>query len=100
MNCSLLAFRGMLLAGLAILSIPGPLMAQSNAIDAALEGYVHDESGGAVLGAKITVRNVETNINSDTVSAGNGYYRLPILKVGTYNVSVAATGSKSTRRPV
>lgn len=83
-----------LLAGLAILSITGLLFAQSNAVDAALEGYVRDHSGAAVLGARITVRNVDTNISSDSVSLGDGYYRVPILKVGTYNVSVAATGFK------
>jgi hypothetical protein len=62
--------------------------------DAALDGYVREHSGAAVLGARITVRNVDTNISSDTVSLGDGYYRAPILKVGTYNVSVAATGFK------
>jgi hypothetical protein len=37
------------------------LFAQSNATDAALNGYVRDESGAAIPNAKVTARSVATN---------------------------------------
>src|SRR6516225_3656846 len=68
--------------------------AQSNASDAALEGYVRDPTGAASSAAKVSVRNRETNIVHDTVSAEDGYYRFPLLHVGTYQVTTAASGFK------
>jgi hypothetical protein len=68
--------------------------AQSNASDAALEGYVRDPTGAAISAAKVSVRNVETNIVHDMLSAEDGYYRFPLLRVGTYQVTAAASGFK------
>ena len=79
---------------LTFLVAAGTLFAQANAVDAALEGYVRDNSGGAVTGAKITVRNMDTNITSETVSLADGYYRIPILKVGSYSATISANGFK------
>ena len=67
---------------------------QSNASDAALEGYVHDPSSAVIAGAKVSVRNVDTNIVHETVSGDDGYYRFPLLQVGTYEITGAALGFK------
>jgi len=61
--------------------------AQSNASDAALEGYVRDPSGAVVAAAKVSVRNVETNILHETVTGEDGYYRFPLLRLGNYQVT-------------
>ena len=37
-----------------------PAFAQSNATDAALEGYVRDADGGALPGAAVVVRSTHT----------------------------------------
>ena len=58
--------------------------AQSNAIDAAIEGFVRDASGGVIQRARITVRNTSTNIASETLTNADGYFRFPLLQVGTY----------------
>ncbi|HWB82752.1 MAG TPA: TonB-dependent receptor [Bryobacteraceae bacterium] len=68
--------------------------AQSNASDAALEGYVRDPSGAVIAAAKVSVRNLETNIVHATDSGEDGYYRFPLLRVGTYKVTAMATGFK------
>jgi hypothetical protein len=73
--------------------------AQSNAIDAAIEGYVRDASGGVIQRAKITVRNTSTNIASETLSNTDGYFRFPLLQVGTYKVSAEAEGFKAITKP-
>src|SRR5215831_10579174 len=66
--------------------------AQSNASDAALEGYVRDPSGAVIAAAKVTVHNLETNIVHSTVTGEDGYYRFPLLHVGTYRVTATAAG--------
>src|SRR5215475_10951083 len=72
----------------------GLLAAQSNATDAAIEGYVRDASGAIVSGAIITTKNMATNIVSQTTANGEGYYRFPLLQVGNYDLSVSAEGFK------
>jgi hypothetical protein len=55
--------------------------AQSNATDGALDGYVLDESGAVIPGAKIVVRNVQTNIELTANADRQGYFRFPLLRV-------------------
>jgi hypothetical protein len=73
--------------------------AQSNAIDAAIEGYVHDPSGGMIQRARITARNLSTNVSSQTVTNADGYYRFPLLQVGVYQLTAEAEGFKSITKP-
>jgi len=74
-------------------------MAQSNAIDAAIEGYARDASGGAIQGARISARSVETNVATEARSNADGYFRFPLLQVGTYKLSADAEGFKSVAKP-
>jgi hypothetical protein len=73
--------------------------AQSNAIDAAIEGYVRDASGGAIQKARISVRNTSTNVASETLTNSDGYFRFPLLQVGTYRLAAEAEGFKALTRP-
>src|SRR5215475_4700338 len=72
----------------------GLLAAQSNATDAAIEGYVRDASGAIVSGAIITTKNTATNIATQTTTNAEGYYRFPLLQVGNYDLTVSAPGFK------
>ncbi|MBC7925637.1 MAG: TonB-dependent receptor, partial [Bryobacteraceae bacterium] len=74
------------------------VFAQSNATDSALEGYVVDATQAFVSGAKITARNIRTNVASNTVTSDAGYYRFPLLPVGEYEVTVLATGFREYRQ--
>src|SRR5215471_10512126 len=73
--------------------------AQSNAIDAAIEGYVRDASGGMIQQARVTVRNTSTNVTSETLTNSDGYYRFPLLQVGTYKLTAEAEGFKAITKP-
>lgn len=73
--------------------------AQSNAIDAAIEGYVRDASGGVIPLARITVRNTSTNVPSETLTSSDGYFRFPLLQVGTYRLTAEAEGFKALTKP-
>ena len=54
------------------------MFAQSNAIDAAIEGYLRDASGGAIQGGRVTVRNAATNVATQTTTNPDGYFRFPL----------------------
>ncbi len=57
-----------------------------------ITGTVADSSGASVGGAKISVRNLATGLERDTVSASDGRYTVPELPVGTYSVSAEQQG--------
>ena len=69
-----------------------PLLAQSNASDAAIDGYVRDASGGGVAGAQIRIRNLQTNGENATNSNQEGYYRFPLVRVAEYELRASAPG--------
>ncbi len=65
---------------------------QSNAVDGAVSGYIHDPSGQAVHGAQVTLLNLGTNISIQAITDDQGYYRFPLVQVGTYQLTVTAPG--------
>lgn len=74
---------------------------QANAVDAAVNGYVSDSGHHAIVGAHITLANIATGISQDTATDSNGYYRFPLVRVGTYNVITTADGfQKKTQQGV
>jgi hypothetical protein len=55
-------------------------------------GTVTDSSGAAVVGAKVTARNVDTGIERTTTTNESGEYNIPELQIGTYKVTVEKEG--------
>jgi hypothetical protein len=55
-------------------------------------GTVTDASGAAVVGATVTIHNVATGIDRMTQTNVDGSYLVPELQIGTYNVTVEASG--------
>ncbi|MGH7488507.1 MAG: carboxypeptidase-like regulatory domain-containing protein, partial [bacterium] len=49
-----------------------PLGAQ--AVDASIRGQVSDPSGGAIVGAKVRVKDQATGFSRGTLSNGQGFY--------------------------
>jgi len=66
--------------------------AQSNATDAALEGYVRDGDGGALPGASVVARSLHTNIARTATTDERGYYRFSLLQIGEYELAVSLDG--------
>jgi hypothetical protein len=58
-------------------------------------GTVTDESGGVLPGVSVTVRHVATGQSFDQVTSGEGTYTLPLLPVGTYEVTFNLAGFQS-----
>ena len=76
----------------ALLVAPQALFGQANAVDAAVNGYVVDPSKTPVAGAHIKLTNIATSISQEATTDGAGYYRFPLVHVGTYRLETVATG--------
>jgi outer membrane receptor protein involved in Fe transport len=59
---------------------------------AQLNGTILDTSGGAVAKASVTLREVETNRAYTATSSDSGYYVIPNLAPGQYELKVTFTG--------
>jgi outer membrane receptor protein involved in Fe transport len=57
-----------------------------------IQGTVTDSSGAALVGATVTIHNVDTGIDRITTTATDGSYLIPELPIGTYNVIVEMSG--------
>ncbi|MBI4456153.1 MAG: TonB-dependent receptor [Acidobacteria bacterium] len=60
-----------------------------------LVGIVLDPSGARIPGGSIKVANVATNAVRETISTGQGTFRLDAVDPGTYRVEVSLTGFKT-----
>lgn len=72
--------------------------AQSAAINGQIEGTVLDQSGAAVPNAKVTILSKDTGYTRSMQTDANGFYRFGTLPLGTYGVSVEATGFGKVER--
>ena len=65
---------------------------------ATVQGVVTDSSGAAVPAARISARNVSTGVASNVETNREGFYSIPFLVPGPYEVTANATGfSPQTR---
>src|SRR5262245_20363658 len=62
-----------------------------------ISGTVKDAQG-VIPGAAVKITNVETNVSQQVVSNGSGYFEAPLLRAGSYEVSVEITGFKTLKR--
>ena len=64
---------------------------------ATLVGRVEDASGASIVGAAITVRNVETGEIRTARSQADGEFTVPNLRPGGYEVNIESAGFRSLR---
>jgi hypothetical protein len=63
-----------------------------------ISGTVTDQTNAAIPGVKVMVRNTDTHDTRTVTTDANGYYVAPELAIGTYSVSVAQSGFKSSEQ--
>ena len=73
-----------------------PASAAWGAVTGSISGTVKDPQGKVVPDAEVTVRELGTGIKHGTRSNGSGYYTLPVLPVGRYELVGRARGSRAT----
>src|SRR3954447_9091609 len=62
-----------------------------------ISGVVLDATGASIPGAKVAAVNQATGTLSKTETTEDGYYRIPYLPAGKYNVSVEKDGFNVNR---
>jgi hypothetical protein len=65
---------------------------------AQLRGIVSDASGAVVVNAKVTIRDVGTNVSSSARTDSKGSYFFTGLRPSTYNVKAEAPGFRAAER--
>lgn len=87
--------RIVLIAGLAILTltvIPASRFTLAQNAQGTILGHVTDPTGSAVVGAKVTVEDIDTNVAITTTTDAHGDYTVVALNPGNYSVTVIAPG--------
>ena len=77
-----------------------PAAAQESIQYGSISGRVEDSSGALVEAAKVTARQLETNLGSTQLTDKEGRFRFPYLSVGPYEVRVQRPGFAETVRTV
>ncbi len=67
---------------------------QSQALNGQIEGVVVDAGGATVPNATVTARNIETGAERTVITDNSGVYRLPLLPLGGYRVTIEAANFK------
>jgi hypothetical protein len=67
-------------------------VAFAQSVRGSLSGSVLDQSGAAISGAAVTVRDPNTGVVRSTVSSTEGSYRFSELNLGSYDVTASAPG--------
>lgn len=71
---------------------------QAQTFTATLSGTIVDPSGGAVLTAKVTIRNTATNWEQAVATVTEGAFVFTLLPAGEYTLTVEAEGFKKEVR--
>ena len=87
---------GIISLSLFILSGSQQLFSQGNA--GRILGSVTDQTGGAVVGATVTILDTSRNVTRTLTTDSAGEYNAPNLLPGTYTVSAAVQGFKTAVR--
>jgi hypothetical protein len=76
-----------------------PVLAVAQTVDVILKGVVKDQSGAVLPGVTVMATNTTTNFTRPTTTDRAGYYSLPPIPAGTYDVSAELAGfSTQVRR--
>jgi hypothetical protein len=67
-------------------------------VGGSISGTVKDPSGSLLPNAEVTVREVNTGLLYHTHTDGKGYYTLPVLPVGRYELDIQAPGFRGYQR--
>ena len=93
------SIKGLTTFALLVFLLVGGRESHAQSINATISGTVLDAKGGAVGGAKLTVKNNDKNIVVRTLTTDNeGHYVVPLLPAGQYSIMVESAGFKKSDR--
>lgn len=85
----------MFLAFLITLIAAAPALAQSQAINATIEGTITDTSGAVLPGVSVTITARDTGLEQVVVTNAAGVYRAALLPLGGYRLTAELQGFKT-----
>jgi len=88
-------FTALLLAIAVLVALPAAVFGQT--FRGGISGTVTDQSGAVVPGAQITAVESATNTTSKTVSSSAGEFAFSNLPLGSYTITVTASGFKGEK---
>jgi len=86
-----------LAAIVALLYCPLNVLAQTST--GQISGQITDPSGAVIPGATITVTNIESGVSRTVTSNESGYYTVPLLQPGDYEITVESQGFRTATVP-
>jgi hypothetical protein len=78
--------------GLLLLCPAAARWARAQVLYGSIVGTVTDQTGAVVPGAVVAAKNTETGLSRQVTTDQAGYYSIPNLQEGTYDLSVTASG--------
>jgi hypothetical protein len=75
-----------------------PLASWAQQSTGTITGTIYDSSGALIPGAKITVKNLNTNFTWSSVTTSAGEYQVPFVPAGAYQITAEAQGFTKTVR--
>ncbi|HVZ83575.1 MAG TPA: carboxypeptidase regulatory-like domain-containing protein [Terracidiphilus sp.] len=87
------ALAGMAVALAVVLLCGAPATAQLDT--GSISGVVTDQAGKVVQGAAITASSAATGTTYSTVSSNTGYFVMPSVRTGTYDLRISSAGFKT-----
>jgi len=73
----------------------GAALVSAQVVGASISGSVKDDTGAALAGASVSVKNVETGAERKLTTDDSGRYSAPSIAIGHYRVSAAKEGFNS-----
>jgi Carboxypeptidase regulatory-like domain/TonB dependent receptor len=67
-------------------------------VGGSISGTVKDPSGSVIPNAEVVIREINTGLSYHAHTDSKGYYTLPVLPVGHYDLDVQATGFRGYQR--
>ena len=82
-----------------LLAVVSAIPAYSQSATGSIEGVVLDSSGAVLPGVTVTAVHRDTAASRSAVTDDNGLFRLPLLPVGTYEVTAELGGFSTRKQP-
>jgi hypothetical protein len=82
------------------LAVPALVQAQSQATTAEINGRIVDGQGGVLPGVTVTATNPATGYNRTVTTNEEGFFALPLLPPGAYEVTAELAGFNSIKQAV
>ncbi len=87
-----------LVAAVVVFGLAGTALAQTDVTSTRISGTIRDADGGALPGATVEVKNLDTGRVVQTVTDSRGFYRMVNLPTGSYEITASLAGFANASR--